>query len=139
VLSIPAICFLTVFIIGQQSFSEALKQNWYHVIPGFLTIFFGIEIFKKTLIKELTTQKPWYAGFKFTMKLWFLEAFTNLVTNFIEALTRNSNGNIFIWLFYLTAVSVIFYALLAILSSIIVGSIIGTVWTRTNSENGKVL
>lgn len=134
VLILPVLAFFTFFIVDGHSFYETLGSNWYHVIPGVISAIFGIEIFKDKLLRNLKTQPPWYAGFKFTLKLWLVESIVNLITNLIEVLSKNTGPDVLIWSLYLISVSVIFYSLLAIVSSVMIGAIIGVGWSKTKSE-----
>ena len=124
-LIIPFMLLLIIVITDGQSFFEIIMQNWFHVLPGLLVIIFGIEIFKGQLSKDIKARNPYFAGFIFVMKIWLLESVVNLMTNLIEGLTNGIDKNFFIWLYYLVVISFMFYILMAVISSMIIGWIVG--------------
>lgn len=99
-------------------FINEIKRNWFHIFPGLIGIIGGIEYFKSKLV--ITSSISYKASFLFILKIFILEAVINTLTNLIFTSSKNITDS-FIFLIFM---SFIFYLILALITSSIIGGII---------------
>jgi hypothetical protein len=136
------VTILTVgFILDWSYFGNSLirtsTEEWYHIIGGIIAIILGIEYFGRNLENQLKSEKRFWVGFKYVLKVFGFFIISNIITNTIDgAKYLDGIGDVLDKIMYLIIISLPVYLIMTCLVSLIIGLIISkSELGKTNANN----